>query len=98
MMGGIVTKIQLLRIEVQHIPGGCTYLCQLVDIGVNKPNKIKVAEQCEDWVDTEGVKRGKEMKTPLRKDIANQVEEAYLMLNTGFCKNAWRKRGYEWKL
>ena len=98
MMGGIVTKIQSLGIEVQHIPGGCTYLCQPIDIGVNKPIKIKVAEQWEDWVDTEGVKRGKEMKTPLREDIANWVGEAYWTINTETCKNAWRKRGYEWKL
>ncbi len=75
MMGSTVTKIQLLGIEVQHIPGGCTYLCQPIDIGVNKPIKIKVAEQWEDWVDTEGVKRGKEMKTPLHEDIANWVGE-----------------------
>ena len=98
MMGGIVTKIQSLGIEVQHIPGGCTYLCQPIDIGVNKPIKIKVAEQWEDWVDTEGVRQGKEMKTPLREDIANWVGEAYWTINTEACKNAWRKRGYEWKL
>ena len=29
--------IQALGIEVQHIPDGCTYLCQSVDVGVNKP-------------------------------------------------------------
>ena len=55
MMGRIVTKIQSLGIEVQHIPGGCTYLCQSIDVGVNKPIKNKVAEQWEDWVDMEGV-------------------------------------------
>ena len=66
-------KIQSLGIEVQHIPRGCTYLCQPIDIGTNKPIKIKVVEQWEDWVDMEGVKRDKEMKTPSRENIANWV-------------------------
>ena len=73
-------------------------MCQPIDIGINKPIEIKVAEQWEDWVDTEGVKRGKEMKTPSHEDIANWVGEAYWTLNTETCKKAWRKRGYEWKL
>ncbi len=39
MMAPIVEKIQGLGIEVQHIPGGCTYLCQSIDVGVNRPLK-----------------------------------------------------------
>jgi hypothetical protein len=35
MMAGVVTRIQILGVEVVHIPGGCTSLCQPVDIGVN---------------------------------------------------------------
>ena len=98
MMGSIVNKIQSLGIEVQHIPGGCTYLCQPIDVGVNKPIKNKVAEQWEDWVDTEGVQKGEEMKTPSRELIANWVGEAYWTLNEKTCQNAWKKKGYEWKI
>jgi hypothetical protein len=36
MMGSVVQQIQDLGVEVEHIPGGCTSLCQPVDIGVNK--------------------------------------------------------------
>ena len=36
IMGNIVNRIQLLEIEVVHIPLGCTYLCQPVDVGINK--------------------------------------------------------------
>jgi hypothetical protein len=39
MMGLVVQTIQELRVEVKHIPGGCTSLCQPVDIGFNKPFK-----------------------------------------------------------
>jgi len=36
-MQSIVHEIEDLSVEVQHIPAGCTSLCQLVDVGVNKP-------------------------------------------------------------
>ena len=40
MMSSVVDSIQPLGVEVEHIPGGCTCLCQPVDVGVNKPFKI----------------------------------------------------------
>ena len=39
LMGSVVNRIQEMGIEVLHIPGGCTYLCQPVDIGINKTLK-----------------------------------------------------------
>ena len=51
MMGPVVEKIQGLGIEVQHIHGGCTYLCQPFDVGINKPVKSALADQWEDWLD-----------------------------------------------
>jgi len=39
IMNSVVQRIQDLGVEVQHIPGGCTALCQPVDVGVNKPLK-----------------------------------------------------------
>ena len=34
MMALVVQKIQKLGVEVRRIPGGCTSLCQPVDIGL----------------------------------------------------------------
>jgi hypothetical protein len=39
MMASVVQMIQELGVEVQHIPGGCTFLCQVMDVGFNKPFK-----------------------------------------------------------
>jgi len=39
MMALVVSRINELGVEVQHILGGCTGLCQPVDIGVAKPLK-----------------------------------------------------------
>ena len=50
MMGTIVNHIQTFEIEVVHIPSGCAYLCQPVDVGVNKSIKIGMREKWEDWM------------------------------------------------
>ena len=39
MMTLVVSKISALGVEVIHIPGGCTGLCQPLDVGVNRPFK-----------------------------------------------------------
>ncbi|KAL7487871.1 hypothetical protein ACHAW6_013450 [Cyclotella cf. meneghiniana] len=48
MMGPIVQTIHRLGIEVQYIPGGCTYLCQPINVGVNRPLKKAVKNLWED--------------------------------------------------
>lgn len=50
MMTSIVEQITALGVEVEHIPGGCTDLCQPVDIGVNKPFKHQIHQQWEQWM------------------------------------------------
>jgi hypothetical protein len=42
MMALVVQKIQELGVEVKHIPGGCTSLCQPVNVGFNKPFKDRL--------------------------------------------------------
>jgi len=39
MTASVVMLINELGVEVQHIPGGCTVVCQPVDVGVAKPLK-----------------------------------------------------------
>ena len=48
MMAGVVTRIKNLGVKVVHIPGGCTSLCQPVDIGVNSKlfkNRLRSSER-----------------------------------------------------
>ncbi len=46
-------------------------------------------------MDTEEVGEGRAMKTPSHELISSWVGEAYWMLDTEMCKNAWRNMGYE---
>ncbi len=59
LMGTIMNKIEDLGAEVWHIPGGCTSLCQPVDVGFNKPLKDRIREQWEDWMIRVGLASGK---------------------------------------
>ena len=58
MMSSVVQMIQELGVEVQHIPGGCTSLCQPVDVGFNKPFKDWMQKQWMSWMMNEGVVHG----------------------------------------
>ncbi len=99
MIGPIVEKIQGICIEVQHIPGGCTHLCQPIDVGINRPNKVALVDMWEDWLETEVLENEENegvinIETPSRELIANWVVEEYWMLDEEKCKNAWRKKGF----
>jgi hypothetical protein len=50
MMALVVNIISELEIKVIHIPGGCTALCQPLDIGVNKPFKQHIRHLWEEWM------------------------------------------------
>jgi hypothetical protein len=96
MMGSIVNRIQSLGIEVHHIPGGCTWLCQPVDVGINCPIKMEMTEQWEKWMfDGGGIVDGV-AKEPTRKLVAEWIIGTYKNISEETGKNAWKKTGYEW--
>ena len=97
MMGSVVQKIQELGVEVRHIPGGCTSLCQPVDVGFNKPFKDRMRKQWLSWMISEGIIHGTTMP-PSRRDVAGWVVRAMeeMKREEQIIKNAWRKTGYEW--
>ncbi len=59
MMKSTVNAIEDLGVEVEHIPGGCTSLCQSVDVGVNKPFKSRIRKLWEEWMISTGLHKGK---------------------------------------
>jgi hypothetical protein len=97
MMGSIVQRIQELGVEVQHIPGGCTSLCQPVDVGFNKPFKDRVRRAWHNWLLADAVIHGT-TRSPTRLDVAtwvaNTMEE--MKREGGIIRNAWKKSEYAW--
>ena len=74
-MGSVVNHIQMMGIEVIHIPAGCTYLCQPIDVGINKPIKCGLRDRWEQWmVDGDGIVNG-EAREPSRKMVAEHPSD-----------------------
>ena len=94
-MGSIVNRIQMMGIEVIHIPAGCTYLCQPIDVGINKPLKSLMRAKWEDWMTGEGVANGI-AKEPSRQQVAEWLVDAYTHIPNQVARNAWMKQGYAW--
>ncbi|KAI2514125.1 Pogo transposable element with KRAB domain [Fragilaria crotonensis] len=95
MMASVVTRIQNLGVEVQHIPGGCTSLCQPVDIGVSKPFKNRPRSEWENWMILEGLEHGT-TSPPTRADIIRWCRFAMNDLPEEMVRNAWRHAEYSW--
>ena len=95
MMSSVVDSIQALGVEVEHIPGGCTYLCQPVDVGVNKPFKKQLRDRWESWMVAEGIIHGT-TSPPTREKIAEWAITAKSALTEECIKNAWRHGDYSW--
>ena len=96
IMGNIINQIQSLGIEVIHIPAGCTYLYQPVDVGTNKTIKSEIRDKWEDWmIEGEGIVDGA-AKELTRKLVAEWVLDVYNNFPAHTARNAWMKKGYEW--
>jgi hypothetical protein len=89
MMASVVTRIQELGIEVKHVPGGCTSLCQPVDVGFNKPFKNRDQRQWMSWMISKGIIDGM-TSSPQRHDIAGWVDRAMTEMKeeVGIIRNA----------
>ncbi len=97
MMASVVYKIQELGVEVKHIPGRCTSLCQPVVVGFNKPFKSRIRKIWIKWMIAEGVQEGT-TSLPTRCDVAVWVGKAMAQMKEEqrIIKNAWLKAGFEW--
>jgi len=61
MMASVVMWINELGVEVQHIPGGCTSLCQPVDVVVVNPLKDNLKKQWESGMIKEASMQDREL-------------------------------------
>ena len=87
-MALVIQRIQKLGIEVIHIPGRCTGLCQLLDVGINKPFKCRVRQRWEEWM-ISGIERTGTIEFPSHAEVSAWVAEVLLeMHNLPMLKNA----------
>lgn len=95
MMSSVVTVIQDLGVQVEHIPGGCTGLCQPLDVGINKPMKTRCRNKWEQWMMTIGMEQAI-TKQPSRQEVSQWCIESVNELPTEIIKNSWRHGDYSY--
>ena len=96
MMASVTDAIADLGIEIISIPGGCTGLCQPLDVGINKPFKAGVRALWEEWMIKEIDQTGM-VYAPSREDILSWVAQVvWGMDRKPLMRNACRKTGYDW--
>jgi transposase-like protein len=95
MMASVMHSIQELGVEVQHIPGGCTSLCQPVDVGINKPLKTRIRDRWEEWMIADGLSTGT-TGPPTRKEVAQWCSESYKDVTAQIVRNSWRHNPYSY--
>ena len=82
--------------EVIHIPGGCTGLCQPLDVGINKSFKCHVRQRWEELM-ISGIKRSSTVESPLCAEVSAWVAEVLLEMHyLPMLKKSRKKTGYNW--
>ena len=93
MMASIIGSIQKLSVEVEHIPGGCTALCQHVDVGIIRSMKANICKDWEDWMLDLGISVSM-TKPPTRKLIVEWEMKAYNNISIEVVTNSWKCGAY----
>ena len=106
-MALVLTWIIELGVKVQHIPGGCTSLCQPGELRVAKPLKDKLRYQWDSWMIKEEIipdgelprrERINRVTTPPPKSeqIATWTIAALQSISSHIVRNAWHDRDFGW--
>ncbi len=93
LMSSVVNRIEDLGAEVWHIPGGCTSLCQPVNVGFNKPLKDCIHAEWEERMIEEVLES---RKPPTSKQVTYWTVNAYNYISNKMLKDAWRHDEYSW--
>jgi DDE superfamily endonuclease. len=97
MTPAVTRAMDEIGVEYIHIPGGCTGLCQPVDVGINKPLKDRMVRKWEEFLmdNREEEVRGK-IRSPSREELAQWIVDSVHNLDVQLVKNAWLGPGFSY--
>ena len=93
-MASVVTKIQDMGIQVEHIPGGCTALAQPIDVGIGKPLKVRIRHRFEEWLETQNPQE--KIKPPSRVLLSEWIISSLKDIGNHIARNSWRSQGFKY--
>ncbi len=96
MLASVVNKIEMLGVQVEHIPGECTVLIQPVDAGFNKPFKGNVCNLWDEWLVNDGLNVDGTVKCPTICQIGEWIIAGMLMVSKRYVCNLWLHSPVNW--
>jgi hypothetical protein len=88
VMESVLSAIESIGVQVEIIPGGCTGMCQPIDVGVGKPLKDRVRNFWEDWMLNEGLATSF-TNPPERALLSNWISNSIQSIGAGIVRNSW---------
>ena len=95
MMKSVVGLIEEMGCQVEHIPGGCTGLCQPVDVGIGKPLKNRIRDMWDAWMFSQGTDNAI-IRPPSRALLASWIVTSIRALPEEIIKNSWLHKEYSY--
>ena len=95
IMSSIVDLIVGLGVHVKTIPGGCTPLCQPMDVGIGKPLKSRCRDLWDQWMIDQGIERAV-CTPPSRKTMAEWVIATVQSFSRQTIMNSWMHDDYRY--
>ena len=92
MMVLVVNNIQALSDQIQFILGGCTGLCQTVNVGYNKTPKAKMRTQFNKWLMAQNP--NKAFRGVTCHELSQWIIAAQANVSAVTIRNVWKKTGF----
>ena len=96
-MASVTGELEALGIQVEIIPGGCTGMCQPIDVGIGKPLKTRARHLWEEWMVAECVD-GRASRPPSRLQMSQWIADSVQQIRSSesIGRNSWRHHEYSY--
>ena len=96
MMQSVVNKIEDLGVEVCHISGGCTGLCQPIDVRIGKPFKNWLRTFWEQWMIENGLQLAITSPPSFKNKLVHWCLDSFCDTDITIIRNSWRHGDYSY--
>ena len=89
----IKQKFEVNHFNLAVIPGGCTSVCQPLDVSINKPFKEHLKKEWDEWMRNggNGVTAGGYLRRASISDVCKWVKNAWDSISSELILNSFKK-------
>ena len=97
-MASVTGSIEALGVQIEIIPGGCTGLCQPVDVGIGKPLKSRARHLWEEWMIDQCTTNNGQSRPPSRLLMSQWISDSVNRLRRSdtLVRNSWQHAEYSY--